>query len=222
MAVSVQHIYHWFIRVTPQIVGLSLILSAAAIGSAAPAQAADRITFTYGPLRKSVPVEDLATLAETGQISRTLRFYLDFANVDPDNLRALLTSEVPLTLKFADEALNSLPGEYALFQFGNLAAAANRDTNIQALRSAVVLSVSEDDRISLLEFLQNYPTQTLLVNGVEVARVARDVGNIVEDAEARIGVIAAAIEQVLPGLICQCQTGQTAPADSAVQPLPSQ
>ena len=222
MAVSVQHIYHWFVRVTPRLVGLSLLLGAAAIGSAAPAHAADRITFTYGPLRKSVPVEDLATLAETGQVSRTLRFYLDFANVDPDNFRALLTSEVPLTLKFADEALNSLPGEYALFQLGNLASAANRDTNIQALRSAVVLSVSEDDRISLLEFLQNYPAQTLLVDGVEVARVARDVGNIVEDVEARIGVIAAAIEQVLPGLICQCQTGQTAPADSVTRQLRSQ
>jgi Alpha/beta hydrolase of unknown function (DUF1400) len=223
MAVSLQHIYHWFVRVTPRFVGLSLMLSATAIAiaSAAPVHAADRITFTYGPLRKSVPVEDLATLVETGQVSSTLRFYLNFADIDPDNFRALLSSEVPLTLKFADEALNSLPGEYALFQLGNLASAANRDTNIQALRSAVVLSVSEDDRISLLEFLQNYPTQTLLVDGVEVARVARDVGNIVEDVEARLSVIAAAIEQVLPGLICQCQAGQPAPTDSVTQQLRS-
>lgn len=221
MAVSLQHMYNWFARGTPRLVlGLSLILSGMAMvmGSAAPARAADRITFTYGPLRKSVPINDLTALAETGRVSNTLRFYLDFANVDPDNFRALLTSEVPLTLKFADEALNSLPGEYVLFQLGNLVYTAARETNIQALRSAVVLSVSEDDRISLLEFLQNYPTQTLFVNGVETARVARDVGNVVQDVEARLGVIAAAIEEVLPGLICQCQSEPSASAGSQRPP----
>lgn len=221
MAVSLQRVYNWFAYKMPRLMGLSLLLSVAtiAMGSATPARAAERITFTYGPLVKSVPIEDLTDLVETGNVSSTLRFYLNFADIDPDNFRALLSSEVPLTLKFADDALNSLPGEYVLFQLGQLVYTASPDTNIQALRSAVVLSVSEDDRISLLEFLQNYPTQSLFVDGVEVARVARDVGNVVEDVEARLEIIAAAVEQVLPGLICQCQTVRPAPADQVTQLL---
>lgn len=138
--------------------------------------ASDRqLVFTYGPLQGSLLIRDLANLAKTGEISRSLRSYLKLAKVNPENLRNLLTKEVKVNLRFLDTNLNSILGEYALFQIGQIASTRSQQANIQALRSALVLSASDDNRISLIEFLEKYPLSQVYVDGVKLARQFRSI-----------------------------------------------
>ncbi|MBD2090182.1 alpha/beta hydrolase [Microcoleus sp. FACHB-1515] len=204
-----------FSKLRSRLIALGVGIGAALlIGQAPPAQAAEQIVLTYGSLYRSISVAELTEFAETGRLSSGLRFYLNLANIEPEVFRTILNEDLRLRLGFVDSALNSLPGEFALYQVGQVVHTSSRRANIQALRSALVLSVSEDNRVSLLEFLQNYPTQQLYVDGVRLAQVAQDVGEVVEDVRLRLQVIVAAVEEILPGLVCDCD----APASPRPQP----
>jgi hypothetical protein len=184
----------------------SLLLGTAAIvlASSLPTHAAERLYFTYGPLGRSISIQELRDFAETGEPSRQLRWYLDVANLEPEQFRAVLTKEITLGLQFIDRITYSLPGEFALFQLGQVVHTQSRQANIQALRSSLILSVSEDNRLTLLEFLENYPTEGIYVDGVVLARVANRVRDVVDDIEP----VVASIQEFLEGLVCDCEAPQ--------------
>jgi hypothetical protein len=108
-------------------------------------------------------------------------------------------------LKTSDRVTYSLPDEFVLFEIGQEIHTRSRRANIQALRSTLILSVSNDDRISLLEFLENYPTQGVYVDGVKLVRVARNVREFVND----INPFIVAIQEFLAGFVCECDSNQT-------------
>ena len=59
-----------------------------------------------------------------------------------------MTKSFNINLRKADKTLTILPGEYALFQAGQVIHPPNRTANMQTLRSAILLSLSEDNQIS--------------------------------------------------------------------------
>ncbi len=64
----------------PQIL-ISLMVSIIGVFSVrVPAQAAEQVILKYSILRESVSVEELSTLANTGEASKFLRNYLKLAN----------------------------------------------------------------------------------------------------------------------------------------------
>jgi hypothetical protein len=186
--------------------GFASVLGMGAALFAAPTLAAERIVFTFGPLGRSIPVADLQTLAETGKATRQIRWYLNVADLEAETLQQILTKEVGVSLRLIDRAGYSLPGEYVLYQIGNTVHTKSRRANIQALRSALILSVSDDNRLSLLEFFQNYPTQELYVDGRSLLTFVNDVEGIID----RIEPVVAAVQTVLEGLVCDCEPSQTA------------
>jgi Alpha/beta hydrolase of unknown function (DUF1400) len=190
--------------------GVALAIGLAAV--AVPEQralAAERIYFTYGPFGRSIPIGDLRTFADTGETTRQLRWYLRFADVEPEAFRQVLTREVGLNGEFVDSAANTIPGEYVLYQVGQIIHTKSRQgaVQIKALRSSLVLSTVKDNRISILEFLEKYPTPEVYVDGVVLARLARRVSNFVERIEPTIAVI----QEFLANLLCDCNP----PSDSS-------
>lgn len=153
--------------------------SLVAISPAAPgnptAATSKQIVFTHGSLEASLRVGDLVNFVNTGEISRPLLFYLRFAKVQPEDLRSLLTKEIDADLRRLDKNLNSLLGEYALFQIGRVVHSRSRQANIQALRSTLAISASNDNRISPIELLQNYPLSQMYVDGVRLSQLLRTI-----------------------------------------------
>lgn len=183
-----------------------------ALGEAKPAASAEQVVFTFGPLAQSFAVDELAAFAETGDVPSQWRFYFNVANADEtdiETVQSILTEELRVSLTFLDEVLNTIPGEFALFELGQIFHTKSRQANIQALRAAVVLSAADDGRISLLEFLENYPVQELYVDGEELSKVARDVGaavETVENAVQRLEAYWAVVKDFLSSFICECET----------------
>ncbi|MGI0486634.1 alpha/beta hydrolase [Pantanalinema rosaneae CENA516] len=187
-------------------ISAALVLGVSAgFGTAKPVAAAEQFVLTYGPFARSISISDLQTLADTGVAPSSLQPYLRLARISPEALRTVLTRDLGVSLRFLDRSLNSLPGEFALFHLGKLIHSPERVANIQALRSAFVLSAAPDNRLTLLEFLENYPTRSVYLDGVRLASVARQVSRVVGDVRARLEPIIEGAKEFLGGFICDCE-----------------
>ena len=157
--------------------------------SDSPALANKNLVFRFGPLGRSISMQDLTYFAETGKLPAGWSFFFNVAGVDPEVVRTALNQEVSVSLRFLDKTLNNLLGEFLLYQVGQVVHPRSNIANIQALRSASILSVADDNRLSLLEILQQYPTREVYINGAQLARLGRNANRF----QSSGGVRAAAI-----------------------------
>lgn len=129
------------------------------------AVAAERVVLKYRIFSESIPVKELTTFAQTGELSSSLRIKLALARQDPKAFRQYLTEPVSVNPIFLDRVLNSRIGDFLLDQVSQAVHTPSGQANRQALRAALVLSASGDSKITLLETIQNYPTAVVLVEG---------------------------------------------------------
>lgn len=156
----------------------SLAISLGIFCPAIEAIAAEKVVLKYGIVRASVSVDDLTELAETGEASRSLKFYLRLANKDPKELQRVLNQDVQIDGPFLSRLLNSFPGELLLDQIGEIIHTPSGRANRQAMRSAIVGSALPDNQITLLEILQNYPTSELHIEGKRIAEIVEKIDRI--------------------------------------------
>jgi hypothetical protein len=161
-------------RIIAAVTTLSLGLGALL---ASPVSAAQRVRINYRGFSRSVPVALLETLAGTGQASGVLRGLLNQAGQNPDQLRSLLTRPLAADPVVLDRSLNSRPGEWVLDYLGQSIHTGTGQANRQALRAALVLSASDDKQITLLEVLQNYPTEEVVLEGDNIQEVYTRLAN---------------------------------------------
>ncbi|NJL45628.1 MAG: alpha/beta hydrolase [Leptolyngbyaceae cyanobacterium SM2_3_12] len=152
----------------------------------APGIAAEEAVLKYRGFSRTVPVEDLQSLAETGEPPDSVAGLLNQAGRPPADLQSLLTRELLADPVLLDKALNSWPGEWMLDQLGEAIYPSSGTARRQALRSALVLSATGDDQITLLEVLQNYPTPEVVLDG-----------DLIQDAYSRLAVFLAPLSILL-------------------------
>lgn len=132
--------------------------------------AAEKIVLKYGIFRESVSVEKLTTFAETGEVSPMLSLLLNQSRQDPQTVRNILTREVNASPVVIDRLVNNAIGEFLVDQIGQTIHTPSSQANQQALRSALVLSANKDNKVSLIEIIQNYPTSEVHVEGERLVR----------------------------------------------------
>ena len=163
---------------------LVFIAIAIILFSSTSALAAEQVVLKYRIFSESISVDELTTFAQTGELSRSLRVNLALARQDPKVVRQLLTEPVKVDLIFLDRVLNSPVGNLVLDQVSQVIHTPSRRADRQALRSAMILSARQDGQISLIEIIQNYPTQEVEVEGdrLESAyRTLRRIGGRLQD-----------------------------------------
>ncbi|MBE9137749.1 alpha/beta hydrolase [Nodosilinea sp. LEGE 07088] len=163
-----------------QITAIALASLGLACLGASPVVAADYVRLNYRGFSRRVPVALLAVLAETGESSGTLAGLLDQAGQGPDELRSALTRELPADPVMLDRSLNSRPGEWVLDYLGESIHTGTGVADRQALRSALVLSASGDRQITLLEVLQNYPTEEVVLEGDNIQSAMTRLADLLE------------------------------------------
>ena len=145
------------------------ILLALGCSLAPPAQAAERLSFQIGPLKRSVSVTDLEQFAQTGQLSPRLRFYK--LMLTPQVQQVLSQSfqvDPKLAETFIDELFRSPDGQQLLKQLED----ALPDSNPEQLKTSLNLAVEHSDNVSIINFLRAYPAQNLTVNLVAATGIA--------------------------------------------------
>ena len=185
--------------------------SAATASPHVPYRISEDVVFVVGPVRLSFAIADMVTFVETGDVPNGWRTPLGIANVSPDDLRSILTSEVEMDLREIDQDFNNLLGEYLLFQLGQLIHTPSRTANIQALRGALILSVADDGKVSFLEFLQNYPAPQVIVESFEVLRLTRQLGGsgAVPTLTGGVEDVLVQIQEAIALEICECNNSES-------------
>ncbi|MEO0375084.1 MAG: alpha/beta hydrolase [Cyanobacteria bacterium P01_A01_bin.17] len=167
-------------------VGIGVALSFAT----RPTLAADSVRLNYGPLSRSIPVSDLREFAETGEASRKLRKYMKVSRQDPDKVQETLTNPIAMNPVQLDRLLNSTPGDLLLKEVGDVIHTPSDRSNQQALRSALILDASDDQQITLIDTIENYPTPEVEVEGDRLVKVIRRFNQVKaygEDAQKVLG-----------------------------------
>jgi hypothetical protein len=130
-----------------------------ALGCALPGQAAQRIRLVYGPWVRSIQVDNLARLAATGQAQGFLANLLALGGQNPKDLQPLLNERVTLPLVATSDLLNSSFGVAVLTKVGTVLYPTNaQSAAVPAMRSAIVLSLVDNGRLTPLEVVGRYPT----------------------------------------------------------------
>ena len=142
--------------------------------------AAEKIVLKYGPIAQSVNISDLENFVKTGAKTPTLATILRISKQDADTVRGLMSLELGVNIVTLDRVLNSKVGENALIEIGKSLRTRSRYESHKALRGAVILSAADNNKLSLLEVLQKYPTSEI---DVEVGNI----GNTVEKLKGLSG-----------------------------------
>ena len=150
--------------------------------------AAEKVVLKYGIFQESISVAELSSFAETGKPSPTLAAYMKLANKRPEEVRDALTKQVKVSPVVLDRALNNIVGEQILDEVGKTIHTSADTANRQALRSALVLSASDDSKISLIEAIQKYPTQAVEVEGDRLVDTATKLSDFESGVRKILGV----------------------------------
>ncbi|MFN3926816.1 MAG: alpha/beta hydrolase [Pseudanabaenaceae cyanobacterium] len=161
----------------------SLIALASALAlTPLPLRSAEKVVFrwTGSIIQPTIPTSDLVELAETGQASRDLQFYLERTKQSPENLRLALTTPISIHGVRLSQFLNSPLGEIILDQLGEVIQTSANVANRQALRAALVQSALPDNQLTLLEVIQNYPNEGVYLNGDRLSQITQQIHTLAQ------------------------------------------
>lgn len=148
--------------------GLAVVLGVGGLFSGR-AIAAEEIVLRYGILERTVAVSDLSTLVETGETTSQLRSYFERADVSAEEVQELLVSDITVDGVNLNRILDNPIGDVLLDEVSESIYPESGSAGRQAMRAALVLSAVDDDRITLIEVLENYPTSRVVLDTERLA-----------------------------------------------------
>ena len=144
---------------------LFLVAGAGIVFYSSAAAAAEKVVLKYSAIRMTLPVSELEIFAETGKMSPGLEMLLGKAKKEPETVRRSLMRPVKVSQSLLDRTLNSKVGEIILDEVAQVIRTPSGKANREALREALVLSATNDNEITLLETMKNYPAAEVDVEG---------------------------------------------------------
>lgn len=163
-------------------IALTLGVTTGLVATAPTAQALEAVQLSYGELESEpIPLQDLEDFAFSGIPSEDIQLVLDILRIDEELAQDLLTREIPIDFQSIRETSETLIGSIFWRVVGS--AISLTDTTGQAWEylQGALLDAAADDRITLLEVLQNLDVGLMAIDTqrlLELTSLAR------ADAEA--------------------------------------
>ncbi len=178
-------------------------------GWGCPGLAAERVLLKYGPLEIDIPVTALETYVQTGTATSELKPYLNFLSGEQQTqIRQFLKVSLPLTPTLTQHILREpIVQDFLNLYLGELLQTADSENGAAALEAAAVAGADGDDGLSVLQVIQEFPSDTLQVNVplvfkvMEEAKVLRTTTRaLVQDLETATATTAVSQTLPTPGL----------------------
>ncbi len=152
---------------------------AALIGTASlvatPVLGAEALTFTYGPFSRNLSVKSLQIFADTGKVSNDLRPFLKKTSAEKqERLRSILNKKLAISPMLLSRFLYSHIGEDVITLLGKSIKLPSGANGRLAIRSAMVGAALDGDGLSLLNVMENLPTDVNF-DGEHILGVKKDV-----------------------------------------------
>jgi predicted dienelactone hydrolase len=172
-------------------VGISL---GVVLGVALPTQAANQIEFEIQPIGKfTVPVNELRTFAQEGKVSGRFGVYVKIAPAKQlEDLRQILQQRYEVSAVTVDQFTATRPGENMLQQLTQVLKPTAPQDPVKALRTGFVQAAKDSEGLTILNFLENYPDETVRIDLRQSFVVVRE---LLELFQTRDRVVAAIEKQ---------------------------
>jgi len=156
-------------------------------------KAADEISFYYDPFGEfKIQVEDLEILATEGRITKSLAFFTNrLTPKQLEQLEDLLSRKIEFNPIAISKFSNSPIGEVVLKDIGM---AIKSDFNVNgylALRGAVLAAAFDDNGLTVINMLRQFPQETIYLDTDFVIRCIEDASQLLQSKE----LIVASIKQ---------------------------
>ncbi len=153
---------------------------------------AENIILNYGALEFSVSVDSLKTYSQTGELEGTLKSYADFLTPEQlEQLRVGLNTSADFSPLAIAQFLYSYQGEKILERVARVIRTKARQPGFYALRSALILAAADQDGLTPLNVLKQFPTEVLRVDSKQGLEIVKNLSQVVQQNNLAI----AAIEQ---------------------------
>ena len=122
-----------------------------------------KITLLFGPINRSTSIDLLNGFASTGVAEGDIGNFISLAKLNKETVQGYLNVSKEFDMVEMDHVLNSSLGEAILKKVGTvLHPAKSKGYEVQALRSAIILSLVDDNKMSLIEVLNNLPVDMVV------------------------------------------------------------
>jgi predicted dienelactone hydrolase len=137
--------------------------------TAIPGIAADRLLLRFGPLEKTIEVEEIENFVDTGEIPESLQFLSILLTPQLQNILASrLNIDPEIVDSFLDELLNTPDGKWLMEELQK----AIPNSSVAELRAALYLTLQQADGVSVTSFLRAYPQETLTIDASAAVKIA--------------------------------------------------
>lgn len=187
-------------------IGTSVFLAIGAGLAFSPhASAIETVTLVFNESRTSVPFSDFQKFVETGETQRTTlqNFFARIPNTS-QALRTALTREVAITRPFSERNFNNPLSDFLLLQLSSALTPISVPDSLQPLRKALITSYRNNQSISMLEVMGNYPIGELVVQLPRVERAYNRMNALMQRVPPALEA-----NEFLFNLVCNCPTSTT-------------
>lgn len=141
---------------------------------------AERIDFNYSLLGFKVKVKDLATFAETGEVSDSLNYYFRYIPEEQSQqLRKFLQQSYDVDPVLVYRYAHTSVGIKMLQRIGEIIQLPSYINGFHGLRAALVQTAQSAEGINLVDFLQRFPTDIKLNLG-ELLQLVKQIDRIID------------------------------------------
>ena len=155
-----------------------------------PTQAAETVYVSLGLLEISVSVESLEKYAQDGTITQELGAYTRYLNEQQkEKLQEILTVPAELDTIAIAQFLYSPQGEAILRQFGDIVDTKARQGGFYAIRAGLILAAADEEGLTLLNFLQHFPTDGLRINSGRGFELVNQLSRFIKQTDQAVALI---------------------------------
>ena len=154
-------------------------------------QAAEQISFYYHPFGEfKVQVEDLEILATEGRITKKLAFFTNRLTPQQlDQLKNLLARKIEFNAIALSKFSNSPIGEVVLKNIGTAIKSDQNHNGFLALRGAILAAAFDDQGLTLVNMLRQFPHETIYLDTDVVIHCIEDASKLLQEKESIVASI---------------------------------
>lgn len=171
----------------------------AVLAAALPGEAAERITFAFGPIERSIELTDLEQLVENGELSDDLAYYAQFLpeGYDIEEIRQALTwrveqdiDTIDLDVVLLDRFFYTRQGEYLLNIAADFIRTEARRSDLRALRGAILVAISDkEEGLTLINAVRKFPSPEMRIELDRGLGFLRELDRAIYETEAAIDLL---------------------------------
>jgi len=163
------------------------------------AEAIDQVRLQFRDRTTTVAIGELRSFVRGSAAPQQLLDFFQATGQRADAVRTLLGDQITLGTR-AERFLETSTGQFVILQLDRLIAGSDRRTQLESLRTALRETITNDNRFSILELLENYPESTVTVDLNGLDPIYTRINGFIDRVEPALE----AVKSFLQDLICDC------------------